>query len=98
MNNDLQEIATDIAEIKEALLFVLMNKKVLTFDEGCRYTGFAPSYMYKLTSAGRIPFSKPNGKTIFFDRDKLDEFLLSNSTKSNDQKEAEAATYVSTHN
>jgi excisionase family DNA binding protein len=73
------------------------NKKVLTFEEGCIYTGFAKSYMYKLTSAGKIPFSKPNGKTIFFDREKLDAWLLSNSTTSEEEKEAKAATYISNH-
>ena len=72
------------------------NKRVLNFKEACRYIGFSNSYMYKLTCAGIIPFSKPNGKTIFFDRDKLDEWLLSNSSTSLTQKEIKASTYLST--
>lgn len=75
----------------------LHNKRVLTFKEGCQYLDFAPSYMYKLTSAGIIPFSKPNGKKIWFDRLKLDEWMLSKPSKSAEQKDIEASTYVSTH-
>ena len=53
-------------------------KNVLTFSEALLYTGFKRSYMYRLTAAGKIPHSKPNGKLIFFDRRKLDSWLTSN--------------------
>ena len=74
---------------------VTSNKRVLNFKEACKYVSFSNSYMYKLTCANTIPFSKPNGKTIFFDRDKLDEWLLSNSNTGMDQREVKAATYIS---
>lgn len=93
MNSDLQAISNDLAEIKSKIIY---NKRVLSFDEGCKYTGFSRSYMYKLTSGGIIPYSKPNNKIIFFDRDKLDEWLLKNSTKSNEEKEVAASTHIST--
>lgn len=54
------------------------NKEVLTLDEACLYTGISRSYMYKLTSAEKIPHSKPSGKMIYFDRKKLDSWLLRN--------------------
>lgn len=54
------------------------NKKVLTLEEACRYTGISRGYMYKLTSSERIPHSKPSGKMIYFDRKKLDSWLLRN--------------------
>ena len=44
---------------------IISNKKVLTFDEACDYTGLSRSYLYKLTSSGVIPHSKPNGKIIY---------------------------------
>ena len=59
-----------------------MSKQILTIDEVCQYTGYAKSYIYKLTAAGIIPSSKPNGKKIFFDKDKLNEWIL-NTTKNN---------------
>ncbi|MCK0133008.1 helix-turn-helix domain-containing protein [Arenibacter sp. S6351L] len=55
------------------------HKEVLTFEETCDYTGISRSYLYKLTSSGNIPHSKPNGKLIFFEKKKLNDWLLQNS-------------------
>lgn len=74
-----------------------LNNRVLTFEQGCQYLGYAKSYVYKLTSAGILPYSKPNGKSIFFDRDKLEAWMLGNANTSQQDKQIEAATYVSTH-
>lgn len=61
---------------------LIANKKVLTFEETCDYTGISKSYLYKLTAAGNIPHSKPNGKLIFFERKKIVRWLLRNERKS----------------
>jgi excisionase family DNA binding protein len=74
------------------------KNKVLTFKQGCEYLGYAKSYVYKLTSAGILPYSKPNGKTIFFDRQKLEEWMLSNSSSSNEEKQILASTYIKSKN
>lgn len=60
---------------------LIANKEVLTFEETCDYTGISRSYLYKLTSAGHIPHSKPNGKLIFFERKKIVDWLLQNERK-----------------
>jgi excisionase family DNA binding protein len=73
---------------------VSANKKVLSFDEACQYTGISRSYMYKLTARGEIPFSKPRGKLIYFDKEKLDKWLLSHQSKSRDELKNEAVDYV----
>lgn len=54
------------------------NKRVLSLEEGCAYLGYKKSYVYKLISAGKLPYSKPNGKKIYFDREKLEDWMLSN--------------------
>lgn len=64
---------------------MIANKEVLTFEETCGYTGISRSYLYKLTSSGNIPYSKPNGKLIFFERKKLNDWLLQNSRLSHDE-------------
>lgn len=74
----------------------IFTKRVLTFDEACLYTGYKPSYMQKLTSGGVIPCSKPNGKSLFFDREKLEEWLLSNPRKGLGEHQTAAANYVTT--
>ena len=73
------------------------NNKVLTFEQGCQYLGYAKSYVYKLTSSGILPYSKPNGKSIFFDREKLEEWMLSNANSGQEERQIDAATYVTTH-
>lgn len=73
------------------------QNRVLTFEQGRQYLGFKKSYMYKLTSAGILPYSKPNGKAIFFDREKLEEFMLSNAKPGKKERDISAATYVNTH-
>ncbi|MGY5848380.1 helix-turn-helix transcriptional regulator [Salegentibacter sp. HM20] len=76
----------------ESLL--LGSKQVLTLEEACDYTGISRSYLYKLTSAGIIPHSKPNGKMIFFDINLLNEWLLRNDRKSKCEIENMALDYV----
>lgn len=71
------------------------TKTVLTFDEATEYTGISRSYLYKLTAAREIPHSKPNGKMIFFEREKLDQWLLKNRRKSRGEIEMEAHDYTS---
>ncbi len=76
----------------ESLL--LSQKKVLNLDEACDYTGMSRSYLYKLTSTGCIPHSKPGGKLIYFDIDLLKNWLLENQRKSHSQIEQEALEYT----
>ena len=73
------------------------QNRVLTFNQACEYLGFKKSYVYKLTSAGILPHSKPNGKSIFFDREKLETWMLSNARSSLIERKIDASTYVSTH-
>ncbi len=76
----------------ERLLSV--NKEVLTFEEACEYTGISRSYLYKLTASKLIPHSKPNGKMIFFEKAKLNIWLLQNRRKSKAEIEKEALKYT----
>lgn len=71
----------------------LEQKKVLSFKEGCDYLGYSKSYIYKMTAKGILPFSKPSGKKIFFDREKLEAWMLSNSSKSYEERQIEATTH-----
>ncbi|MEN8185951.1 MAG: helix-turn-helix domain-containing protein [Bacteroidota bacterium] len=70
------------------------NKEVLTFDEACDYTGLTRSYLYKLTASRKIPHCKPNGKMIYFEKKKLNDWLLQNQVKTEEEIEAEAVAYT----
>ncbi len=65
-------------------------KSILNVEELADYTGFKKSYIYKLVHENLIPFSKPNGKVLFFERKKIDEWLLQNPQKSQNEVANEA--------
>jgi excisionase family DNA binding protein len=57
------------------------NKEVLNMHEACKYLELSLSHLYKLTSAGLIPFYKPNGKKLYFKKSELDSWLLRNRSE-----------------
>lgn len=87
----------DLSMIMERLdhieKLIRANKNVLTFSEAVDYTGLSRSSLYKLTANGEIPFSKPKGKLIYFSKEKLDQWLLSNEHKSAEEIKKEALEY-----
>ena len=70
--------------------YMVALKPILNVEELADYTGFKKSYVYKLVHENLIPFSKPNGKVLFFDRQKIDDWLLNNKYKSSEEIEREA--------
>ena len=53
-------------------------KEVFTSSEACMFLGISQSYLYKLTSAKLIPYYKPSGGMIFFNRDELKQWAQQN--------------------
>ena len=74
MEKRMQQIEASLEMIKSLLMG---DKKTLTLEETCNYTGYAKSYMYKLTSGQQIPHMK-RGKKIFFDKDEIDAWIRHN--------------------
>ena len=70
-----EELQKELEQIKTLLL---SKKNVLNINELADYTGYSKSYIYKLTSRNAIPYFKPSGKTVFFDRMEIDVWLLKN--------------------
>ena len=64
----MEKILSRLDEIEQLLL---QQKIVFTVAEAAKYLGVAEGTVYKMTSAGTIPFSKPNGKLIYFSKDDL---------------------------
>jgi excisionase family DNA binding protein len=90
MNNEFHLIMRQLERIET---LSSLQKSVLTFDDACMYTGMSKSSLYKLTSAGKIPHSKPTGKLIFFDRKELEDWLLNNPIRTEGELEKEASSY-----
>lgn len=80
----------------ETLFNKIPQKEVLNFGEACEFLNLSASYLYKLTSAQKLPHYKPNGKKIYFRRGELQEWLLQNRIKSLAEIDTEAIDYVVT--
>lgn len=76
---------------------VMLQKNVLTFDEAVMFTGLAKSYLYKLTASGKIPYYKPSGKLIYFQREELEQWMLRNPVKTAEEIEQQAIDYCHTN-
>ncbi len=66
----------------------------LTVPEAAKYLDCSVSHLYKLIHWEAIPYSKKNNKRIFFDRRKLDQWMLDNPVKSRDEIEREAENHL----
>ena len=91
LNQTLNEILNTIKS--QSNIFLLPQKKILTFDEACEYCGLSASSMYKHTSSKNIPHYKPQGKLIVFKREELDNWLLQNKQITQEEIEQKALQY-----
>ena len=85
------EILKQLERIEKS---IQSQKAVLNFNEAAELTGFSKSYLYKMTSKGLIPHYKPTGKQIYFNREELEQWLLSNRQTTQQEAEKEALSYV----
>jgi len=77
MEQKILQIEANIELIKTLLMG---DKKMLTIEEACSYTGYTIGYMYKLTSSQQIPHFK-RGKKVFFDKDELIAWMKQNKVQ-----------------
>ena len=67
------------------------GKEVLTLQEAAQYMGIARSSLYKMTSNQTIPFYRPNGMLIFFEKD---AWIRRNRVFSTEEIEEEARLHM----
>lgn len=86
-------------KINQILVYSLLAaKNVLTLDDVALLTGLSKSHLYKLTCTKQIPYYRPNGKQIYFDRAEVEEWMKQNRVATQREIEQNAATYVVTGN
>jgi len=70
-NKKVEDLLKDIKDL------LASNKKILNVDDLAQYTGLSKSKIYKLTHLKLIPTgNNPNVRQKFFDKDKIDAWLL----------------------
>jgi predicted DNA-binding transcriptional regulator AlpA len=75
----------------------LVKKKVFNVTNLQMYTGWSLSKIYKLTSARLIPFSKPTNGSLFFEREKIEQWLLQNPSYTEDEIEGRVNDHLKKH-
>ena len=88
------EFFTILQRIEYNLL--LTAKQVLNIEDAMYLTGLSRSHLYKLTCSRKIPYYKPEGKQIYFDRTELEAWLKRNRVNTVDEVEQEATNYLVT--
>jgi len=65
----------------------LYRKRIYTIKEASIVIGVSYSYMQKLITQRKIPYSKPTGKLIFIKRRDLEKFILRNPVITKEDEE-----------
>ncbi|WP_042368207.1 helix-turn-helix domain-containing protein [Bacteroides neonati] len=75
---------------------LLAAKNVLCLEDVAMLTGLSKSWLYKATCNHLIPFYKPNGKQIYFDRTEIESWMKQNRIATAQEIDQQATTYVVT--
>jgi excisionase family DNA binding protein len=90
----MSEILNTLIEIHQMMEKQVVNqKKILNLEEASLFLGISKSDLYKRTSTNGIPFHKPSGKLIYFLREDLENWMLSNRIESNDEISQKVASF-----
>jgi len=77
--NSYEEIKRELKKLEQLMTRQHQSQKpILTVGECAELLGLSVSYLYRLTSEKRIPHSKPHGKKVYFRREEIIEWALSN--------------------
>ncbi len=81
-----------LQDIKSCTLIGVKN--MLTLDEVCMFMGMSKNYVYQLTSKGVLPFYKPNGRMLYFDKSEIEAWLKQNYHGTLQEAEQKAVAYM----
>ena len=82
-DNRLQRQIEELQKRMDAVEDSLDNaKEVLSVEEAARFMDIARSSLYKMTSDRSIPFYRPNGKMIYFEKADILEWIRKNRVMS----------------
>lgn len=53
-------------------------KPLMSVDELSKYLDLSPAYIHKMTHNREIPYYKPNGKKLYFNKEEIDQWVFDN--------------------
>ena len=92
LSKQIEDLKVKIENIEKLFL---TQKNVLNFSELKLYTNLSESYLYELTSSVGIPCYKPNGKKLYFKKQEIEDWLLSNRKATNIELDELASSHIS---
>ena len=81
LNRRVSHLSKELKKVKQSrprVEIVPTQKTRLTSAEAAQFMGISLKGLQKLTAEHRVPFSKPNGKMIYFDPDELTRWMSRN--------------------
>lgn len=90
MNSEELQVLAD----KISATLSINSKSILSIDEAASYLQMAKSTLYKKTMSRQIPFYRPCGKLIYFDRAELEAWVLENRIATDDELRSRARTIL----
>ena len=70
-------------------------KEVLTLEEAALFMGISKSSLYKMTHKHELPFYRPNGKLIYFEKTELLKWMRQCRVKADSEIKEAAAVHIS---
>ena len=80
MENDFETMIKKLVQenVKnEVQRIIIEHKEILSLEQAAQMLGLSRSYLYRQTSAGTIPYYRPSGKVIYFERSELLNWIRS---------------------
>lgn len=75
---------------------LLSAKNMFGLEEASLFLNMSRSFLYKLTYKHEIPYYRPNGKQIYFDRKELEDWMRRNRVATKEEIEESATNYLVT--
>ena len=98
MDKNSMTVEQRLEALETALLSAtIRSKEILTFEEACNFLNISHSWLYKMTSSKSIPFYKPAGRYLYFERAELEKWIRSAPVKTEEQLDDEALKYCYTN-
>ena len=83
------QLQRNVADLQKRVAFLedllITAMETLTLEEAAAFMGIKRSSLYKMTHEQTIPFYKPNGKMIYFEKSDILDWIRKNRVASDDE-------------